>query len=57
MIRPSSGPGHEKRILSALAALGYAMPVLSAVEGPVLSAVEGPVLSAVEGLDWGALRE
>ena len=26
MIRPSSGPGHEKRILSALAALGYAIP-------------------------------
>lgn len=25
-IRPASGPGHEKRILSALAALGYAMP-------------------------------
>jgi uncharacterized protein (DUF58 family) len=25
-IRPASGPGHEKRILSALATLGYAMP-------------------------------
>lgn len=25
-IRPSSGPGHEKRILSALAGLGYALP-------------------------------
>lgn len=25
-IRPSSGPGHERRILSALAMLGYAMP-------------------------------
>ncbi|MDP2272313.1 MAG: DUF58 domain-containing protein [Archangium sp.] len=25
-IRPASGPGHEKRILSALASLGYAVP-------------------------------
>lgn len=25
-IRPASGPGHEKRILSALATLGYALP-------------------------------
>lgn len=28
-IRPASGPGHEKRILSALAALGYALPARS----------------------------